>query len=252
MSVVPPPPVPTSTEIVVEGRDLTKVYGSGDAEVRALDGISISFPRGQFTAVMGPSGSGKSTMMHCLAGLDTPTSGEVFIEGKDITKASDSELTLIRRGKVGFIFQFFNLLPMLTAEENMELPLRLAGTPVDQEWKQELVGAIRLGDRLHHKPSELSGGQQQRVAVARALLTRPAIIFGDEPTGNLDSKTSAEVMALLRHAVDEFRQTVAIVTHDPRAASYADRIVFLQDGLIVRDEPRMSSDAILDVMKGLE
>jgi putative ABC transport system ATP-binding protein len=252
MSVVPPPTVSTSTEIVVEGRNLTKVYGSGDAEVRALDGISISFPRGQFTAVMGPSGSGKSTMMHCLAGLDTPTSGEVLIEGNDITKASDSELTLIRRGKVGFIFQFFNLLPMLTAEENMELPLRLAGTPVDQEWKQELVGAIRLGDRLHHKPSELSGGQQQRVAVARALLTRPAIIFGDEPTGNLDSKTSAEVMALLRHAVDEFRQTVAIVTHDPRAASYADRIVFLQDGLIVRDEPRMSSDAILDVMKGLE
>ena len=252
MSVVPPPTVSTSTEIVVEGRNLTKVYGSGDAEVRALDGISISFPRGQFTAVMGPSGSGKSTMMHCLAGLDTPTSGEVLIEGNDITKASDSELTLIRRGKVGFIFQFFNLLPMLTAEENMELPLRLAGTPVDQEWKQELVGAIRLDDRLHHKPSELSGGQQQRVAVARALLTRPAIIFGDEPTGNLDSKTSAEVMALLRHAVDEFRQTVAIVTHDPRAASYADRIVFLQDGLIVRDEPRMSSDAILDVMKGLE
>src|SRR4051812_29761597 len=162
MSVVPLPPVETSTEVVVEGRQLTKVYGSGDAEVRALDGISISFPRGQFTAVMGPSGSGKSTMMHCLAGLDTPTSGEVLIEGNDITKASDSELTLIRRGKVGFIFQFFNLLPMLTAEENMELPLRLAGTPVDQEWKQELVGAIRLGDRLHHKPSELSGGQQQR------------------------------------------------------------------------------------------
>ena len=220
--------------------------------MRALDGISIQFPRGQFTAVMGPSGSGKSTMMHCLAGLDTPTSGEVLIEGKDITKASDAELTLIRRGKVGFIFQFFNLLPMLTAEENMELPLRLSGTPVDEEWKRELIGAIRLGDRLHHRPAELSGGQQQRVAVGRALLTRPAIIFGDEPTGNLDSKTSAEVMALLRHSVDAFGQTVAIVTHDPRAASYADRIVFLQDGLIVRDEPHMSSDAILDVMKGLE
>ena len=201
---------------------------------------------------MGPSGSGKSTMMHCLAGLDTPTSGEVLIEGKDITKASDAELTLIRRGKVGFIFQFFNLLPMLTAEENMELPLRLSGTPVDEAWKKELIDAIRLGDRLHHRPNELSGGQQQRVAVGRALLTRPAIIFGDEPTGNLDSKTSAEVMQLLRHAVDEFGQTVAIVTHDPRAASYADRIVFLQDGLIVRDEPRMTSDAILDVMKGLE
>ena len=245
-------PAPPSTEIVIEGRNLTKVYGSGDAEVHALAGISIQFPRGQFTAVMGPSGSGKSTMMHCLAGLDTPTSGEVLIEGKDITRASDAELTLIRRGKVGFIFQFFNLLPMLTAEENMELPLRLSGTPVDEAWKSELIGAIRLGDRLHHRPAELSGGQQQRVAVGRALLTRPAIIFGDEPTGNLDSKTSAEVMALLRHSVDAFGQTIAIVTHDPRAASYADRIVFLQDGLIVRDEPHMSSDAILDVMKGLE
>jgi putative ABC transport system ATP-binding protein len=253
MSVVPPPPAaPPTTEIVVEGRNLTKIYGSGDAEVHALAGISIQFPRGQFTAVMGPSGSGKSTMMHCLAGLDSPTSGEALIEGKDITKASDAELTLIRRGKVGFIFQFFNLLPMLTAEENMELPLRLSGTPVDEAWKTELIGAIRLGDRLHHRPNELSGGQQQRVAVGRALLTRPAIIFGDEPTGNLDSKTSAEVMQLLRHSVDEFGQTVAIVTHDPRAASYADRIVFLQDGLIVRDEPRMTSDAILDVMKGLE
>jgi putative ABC transport system ATP-binding protein len=252
MSVVSPPPTPTSTDIVVEGRNLTKVYGSGDAEVRALDGISIAFPRGQFTAVMGPSGSGKSTMMHCLAGLDTPTSGEVMIEGRDITKASDAELTLIRRGKVGFIFQFFNLLPMLTAEENMELPLRLAGTPVDQEWKRQLIESIRLGDRLHHRPAELSGGQQQRVAVGRALLTRPAIIFGDEPTGNLDSKTSAEVMTVLRHAVDQFGQTVAIVTHDPRAASYADRIVFLQDGKIVRDAPHMTSDAILDVMKGLE
>jgi putative ABC transport system ATP-binding protein len=252
MSVVSPSPTPTSTEIVVEGRNLTKVYGSGDAEVRALDGISIAFPRGQFTAVMGPSGSGKSTMMHCLAGLDTPTSGEVLIEGRDITKASDAELTLIRRGKVGFIFQFFNLLPMLTAEENMELPLRLAGKPVDQEWKRQLVESIRLGDRMHHRPAELSGGQQQRVAVGRALLMRPAIIFGDEPTGNLDSKTSAEVMTLLRHAVDEYGQTVAVVTHDPRAASYADRIVFLQDGKIVRDAPHMSSDAILDVMKGLE
>ena len=243
---------PQATDIVVEGRDLTKIYGSGDAEVRALDGVSIAFPRGQFTAVMGPSGSGKSTMMHILAGLDTPTSGAVLIEGQDITDASDSDLTLIRRGKVGFIFQFFNLLPMLTAEENMELPLRLAGTDIDKAWKDELVQSIGLGNRLHHRPAELSGGQQQRVAVGRALLTRPAIIFGDEPTGNLDSKTSAEVMGLLRHAVDEFGQTVAVVTHDPRAASYADRIIFLQDGKIVRDEPRMSSDAILDVMKGLE
>jgi putative ABC transport system ATP-binding protein len=243
---------PQATDIVVEGRELTKVYGSGDAEVRALDGVSIAFPRGQFTAVMGPSGSGKSTMMHILAGLDTPTSGTVLIEARDITAASDSELTLIRRGKVGFIFQFFNLLPMLTAEENMELPLRLAGVDIDKAWKDELVASIGLGNRLHHRPSELSGGQQQRVAVGRALLTRPAIIFGDEPTGNLDSKTSAEVMGLLRHAVDAFGQTVAVVTHDPRAASYADRIIFLQDGKIVRDGPGMTSDAILDVMKGLE
>ena len=241
-----------ATDIVVEGRELTKIYGSGDAEVRALDGVSIAFPRGQFTAVMGPSGSGKSTMMHILAGLDAPTSGVVLIEGQDITAASDSELTLIRRGKVGFIFQFFNLLPMLTAEENMELPLRLAGIDVDKAWKDELVASIGLGNRLHHRPAELSGGQQQRVAVGRALLTRPAIIFGDEPTGNLDSKTSAEVMGLLRHAVDAFGQTVAVVTHDPRAASYADRIIFLQDGKIVRDGPHMTSDAILDVMKGLE
>ena len=241
-----------ATDIVVEGRGLLKVYGEGDAEVRALDGVSVAFPRGQFTAVMGPSGSGKSTMMHILAGLDQPSAGQVLIEGNDITDASDSELTLIRRQKVGFIFQFFNLLPMLTAEENLELPLRLAGAPVDQEWKGELVKAIGLGNRLHHRPSELSGGQQQRVAVGRALLTRPAIIFGDEPTGNLDSKTSAEVMALLRHSVDAFGQTVAVVTHDPRAASYADRILFLSDGKIVRDEARMSSGAILDVMKGLE
>ena len=163
-----------ATDIVVEGRELTKIYGSGDAEVRALDGVSIAFPRGQFTAVMGPSGSGKSTMMHILAGLDTPTSGVVLIEGQDITAASDSELTLIRRGKVGFIFQFFNLLPMLTAEENMELPLRLAGIDVDKAWKDELVASIGLGNRLHHRPAELSGGQQQRVAVGRALLTRPA------------------------------------------------------------------------------
>jgi putative ABC transport system ATP-binding protein len=191
-------------------------------------------------------------MMHILAGLDTPTSGTVLIEARDITAASDSELTLIRRGKVGFIFQFFNLLPMLTAEENMELPLRLAGVDIDKAWKDELVASIGLGNRLHHRPSELSGGQQQRVAVGRALLTRPAIIFGDEPTGNLDSKTSAEVMGLLRHAVDAFGQTVAVVTHDPRAASYADRIIFLQDGKIVRDGPGMTSDAILDVMKGLE
>jgi putative ABC transport system ATP-binding protein len=248
MSVVPPPPVPTSTEIVVEGRDLTKVYGSGDAEVRALDGISISFPRGQFTAVMGPSGSGKSTMMHCLAGLDTPTSGEVFIEGKDITKASDSELTLIRRGKVGFIFQFFNLLPMLTAEENITLPLDLAGTKTDQAWSDEIVAKVGLTDRRKHRPSELSGGQQQRVAIARALISRPTVLFADEPTGNLDSQTGEEILRLLRDSVDTYGQTMLMVTHEARAAAMADRVLFLGDGQIVKDVGKSSPTEILASM----
>ena len=241
-----------TTDAVVAARGVSKRYGSGDSAVDALRSVDLEIARGPFLAVMGPSGSGKSTLKHILAGLDTPTSGSVKIDGKEITSASDNELTLIRREKVGFIFQFFNLLPMLTAEENLELPLRLAGRDIDQAWKAELVKSIGLGNRMSHRPAELSGGQQQRVAVGRALLTRPAIIFGDEPTGNLDSKTSAEVMALLRHSVDTFGQTVAVVTHDPRAASYADRIIFLQDGDIVRDEPGMTSSAILDVMKGLE
>jgi putative ABC transport system ATP-binding protein len=245
-------PAEVKTAAVVSARALTRIYGEGDAQVRALDNVDLDIPGQQFMAVMGPSGSGKSTLMHILAGLDRPTSGTVQIDGQEVTTASDTELTLIRRKKVGFIFQFFNLLPMLTAEENMELPLRLAGDRPDPAWKAQLIEAIRLGDRLHHRPSELSGGQQQRVAVGRALLTRPAIIFGDEPTGNLDSKTSAEVMQLLRNAVDQLGQTVAVVTHDPRAASYADRIVFLQDGRIVRDEPRMTPAEILDVVKGLE
>jgi putative ABC transport system ATP-binding protein len=241
-----------ATDAVVVARGVSKRYGSGDSAVDALRGTDLDIARGQFLAVMGPSGSGKSTLMHILAGLDTPTAGSVQIDGQEVTTATDNELTRIRRDKVGFIFQFFNLLPMLTADENLELPLRLAGKPVDKVWKEELVKAIGLGNRLDHRPAELSGGQQQRVAVGRALLTRPAIIFGDEPTGNLDSKTSAEVMQLLRNAVDNLGQTVAIVTHDPRAASYADRIIFLQDGSIVRDEHGMTSSAILDVMKGLE
>jgi len=240
---------PQATDIVVEGRDLTKIYGSGDAEVRALDGVSIAFPRGQFTAVMGPSGSGKSTMMHILAGLDSPTGGTVLIEGQDITDASDSDLTLIRRGKVGFIFQFFNLLPMLTAEENMELPLRLAGIDVDKAWKEELVQSIGLGNRLHHRPAELSGGQQQRVAVGRALLTRPAIIFGDEPTGNLDSRAGAEVLTFMRRAVDDMGQTIVMVTHDPTAASYSDRIVFLADGRVVDEMANPTADLVLERLK---
>ena len=212
---------------VVAARDLVRRYGQGDTMVEALRGVSLDVAPGGLTAVMGPSGSGKSTLMHILAGLDQPTAGTVTIDGVEIGALGDDALTKLRRTHIGFVFQFFNLLPMLTAEENMELPLRLAGIDVDRAWKDELVQSIGLGNRLHHRPAELSGGQQQRVAVGRALLTRPAIIFGDEPTGNLDSKTSAEVMGLLRHAVDEFGQTVAVVTHDPRAASYADRIIFL-------------------------
>ena len=251
VSLQPDPPAAIGTAAVT-AHEIVRRYGEGDTAVDALRGVSVDIAEGRLTAVMGPSGSGKSTLMHILAGLDKPTSGQVRIAGVDIADLDDTELTELRREHIGFIFQFFNLLPMLTAAENIALPLKLAGQKPDPDWLAELVAQVGLTERLSHRPSELSGGQQQRVAVARALLTRPAIIFGDEPTGNLDSKTSAEVMALLRHAVDEFRQTVAIVTHDPRAASYADRIVFLQDGLIVRDEPRMSSDAILDVMKGLE
>jgi putative ABC transport system ATP-binding protein len=231
---------------------VTKSYGSGPTAVRALDHVDVAVARGEFTAIMGPSGSGKSTLMHCLAGLDTVTSGEVWLGDVALRGLSDKKMTALRRDRIGFVFQSFNLVPTLTALENITLPTAIAGRKPDPQWLATVIDTLGLRDRLHHRPAELSGGQQQRVAVGRALLTRPAIIFGDEPTGNLDSKTSAEVMALLRHSVDAFGQTVAIVTHDPRAASYADRIVFLQDGLIVRDQPRMSSDAILDVMKGLE
>ena len=238
--------------LLVSAVDITRVYGEGETAVRALDGVTVGFPKGRFTAIMGPSGSGKSTLMHILAGLDRPTSGSVLLDEVEITKLDDRRLTELRRERVGFVFQSFNLLPVLDARENIVLPLSIAGKRPDAEWLATLIETVGLGDRLDHRPSELSGGQQQRVAVARALVTRPAVVFGDEPTGNLDSKTSAEVMGLLRHAVDEFGQTVAVVTHDPRAASYADRIIFLQDGKIVRDEPRMTSDAILDVMKGLE
>jgi putative ABC transport system ATP-binding protein len=239
-------------DVVVAATDLTKVYGEGESEVRALDGVSISFPSGQLAAVMGPSGSGKSTLMHILAGLDRPTSGSVVVDGVELAGLSDQKLTLLRRAKVGFIFQFFNLLPMLTARENIELPLRIAGTNPDPEWQARLIEATGLGDRLSHRPSELSGGQQQRVAVARALLSRPAVVFGDEPTGNLDSKTGGEVLALLRRAVDEFDQTVIMVTHDASAAAIADRVVFLRDGKVVRDSGRMSAGEILDTIKTLE
>ncbi len=242
-----------SAESVVAARDVTRIFGEGDAEVHALQGVSIDFPRGRFTAIMGPSGSGKSTLMHILAGLDRPTSGSVEIDGTEIVGIGDVELTMLRRKKVGFVFQFFNLLPILNAQENIELPLAIAREEPDRAWEQELIGAVGLNDRLSHRPDELSGGQQQRVAIARALLPRPTVIFGDEPTGNLDSRTSEEVLGLLRRAVDEYGQTIIMVTHDARSAAEADRIVFLRDGQVVRDERRrMSAGQILDAIKSLE
>jgi len=244
---------PATSGSVVAARDVTRVYGEGETAVHALRGVSVDFPRGQFAAIMGPSGSGKSTLMHILAGLDRPTSGSVTIDGKEIVGLGDVELTKLRRDKVGFVFQFFNLLPILTAAENIELPLSIARRRPDQAWLDELVGAVRLEDRLDHRPDELSGGQQQRVAIARALLPRPAVVFGDEPTGNLDSKTGADVLRLLRRAVDEYGQTIVMVTHDAFAAAEADRVLFLRDGEIVRDERhRMQGTEILDVVKGLE
>ena len=238
--------------LAVSARDLTKRYGSGDAAVDALRGVSVDFPKGQFAAVMGPSGSGKSTLMHILAGLDSPTSGSVTIDGSEITSLSDKQLTMLRREKVGFVFQFFNLLPMLTAEENLELPMTIAGRKVDPAWERELVASVGLDDRRTHRPSELSGGQQQRVALARGLISRPAVLFADEPTGNLDSATSEEMLRLLRHSVDEYGQTIVMVTHDARAAAFADRVLFLRDGLIVQDHGHLEADAIYDVVKSLE
>jgi putative ABC transport system ATP-binding protein len=237
---------------VVAARGVTRRYGQGDAAVDALRGITVDFPRGQFTAVMGPSGSGKSTLMHILAGLDVPTSGSVEIDGVELTGLKDKQLTLLRREKIGFIFQSFNLLPMLTAEENIDLPLNIAGTDPEGSWKESLLKAVGLAERRKHKPSELSGGQQQRVAIARALASRPAVIFADEPTGNLDSRTSGEILDLLRRSVDEYGQTIVMVTHDARAAGVADRVLFLQDGSIVRDERGLSSTAIHEIMGGLE
>jgi len=221
---------------IVSATDLRRRYGEGEAAVDALDGVTVGFPRGAFTAIMGASGSGKSTLMHCLAGLDTPTGGSVVIDGVELGPLSDAKLTELRRDKIGFIFQAFNLLPVLTAEENLILPLTLAGQKADDGWVEQLIQTVGLGDRRTHRPAELSGGQQQRVAVARALVHKPAVVFADEPTGNLDSKSSAEVLNLLRQAVDEFGQTVVMVTHDPDAAAIADRLIELADGRIVRDE----------------
>ncbi len=236
---------------VVSASDVTRRYGEGETAVDALRGVSLEIPKGQFTAVMGPSGSGKSTLMHILAGLDRPTSGAVSIDGTDITSLDDRHLTLLRREHVGFIFQFFNLLPMLSAEENITLPLELAGEKAEKGWLDELIGKVGLDDRRRHRPSELSGGQQQRVAIARALVSKPTILFADEPTGNLDSKTGEEILTLLRDSVDAYGQTTLMVTHEPRAAAMADRVLFLADGLIVKDMGRASASEILDAMNVL-
>ncbi|WP_327093464.1 ABC transporter ATP-binding protein [Nocardia vinacea] len=232
--------------------DLVKVYGHGDTQVRALDGISAEFVKGEFTAIMGPSGSGKSTLMHCLAGLDSASTGTVRIGDTDLAGLSDKQMTQLRRDRIGFVFQAFNLVPTLTAQENITLPLDIASRKPDQDWLDTVIKRLGLTDRLTHRPSELSGGQQQRVACARALAGKPEIIFGDEPTGNLDSRASEEVLSILRAAVDEFGQTVVIVTHEPHAAGYADRVVFLADGRIVDELRDPTAESVLDKMKSLE
>ena len=250
-TVISHPAAQPATADVVTGHALTRRFGEGGAAVDALRGVTVGFRPGTFTAIMGPSGSGKSTLMHILAGLDAPTSGWVEIAGTRLDELDDRELTLLRREQVGFIFQSFNLLPVLTAEENVLLPLRIAGHKPDPEWLETLIATIGLGDRRTHRPSELSGGQQQRVAVARALITRPAVLFADEPTGNLDSVSSRDVLDLLRRAVDDFGQTIVMVTHDPSAAATADRVLFLADGRIVDGHEGFTADQILDHLKAL-
>jgi putative ABC transport system ATP-binding protein len=239
-------------EQVVEAIALTRRYGEGATAVEALRGVSLTVERGQLVAVMGPSGSGKSTLMHLLAGLDKPTSGTVVIGATDITELDDRQLTHLRRDHVGFVFQFFNLLPMLTAQENILLPLTIAGTSPNREWLEELLGRTGLADRRSHRPSELSGGEQQRVAISRALITRPTILFADEPTGNLDSRTGGEILELLRASAADYGQTIVMVTHEARAASIADRILFLADGLIVKELTGASQGEVLEVMSTLQ
>jgi putative ABC transport system ATP-binding protein len=231
--------------------DLSRAYGRGDATVRALDGVNVEFERGRFTAVMGPSGSGKSTLMHCMAGLDVPTSGRTFVGDEEIGRLDDGGLTELRRDRIGFVFQSFNLVPTLSAAENIMLPLDLARVRVDQAWFDHLVEALGIADRLSHRPSEMSGGQQQRIACARALIRRPALIFADEPTGNLDSSSSAELLAFLRDAVTEHGQSIVMVTHDPRAAAYADRVVFLADGRVVGELASPTAELVLTQMMKL-
>jgi putative ABC transport system ATP-binding protein len=240
-----------SPDVIVSATDLSRRYGEGEAAVDALQHVSVEFPTGRFAAIMGPSGSGKSTLMHMLAGLDRPTSGTIAVGGVELTDLDDKALTQLRRDRIGFIFQTFNLLPVLNAEENILLPLSIAGRDADRDWFDKLIDTVGIRDRLSHRPAELSGGQQQRVAVARALISRPAVVFADEPSGNLDSKASGDVLALLRHAVDDFDQTVVMVTHDAHAASFADRLLVLADGQIVHDGESGTAEQALDLMKGV-
>ena len=237
--------------VVVSAENVTRRYGEGDTAVDALRGVTLEIARGKLTTVMGPSGSGKSTLMHILAGLDRPTSGSTAIDGTEVTGLSDQQLTLLRREHIGFIFQFFNLLPMLSAQENITLPLELAGERTEEAWLEEIIAKVGLGDRRSHRPAELSGGQQQRVAIARALVTKPTVLFADEPTGNLDSTTGEEILRLLRDTVDAYGQTTLMVTHEPRAAAMADRVLFLADGLIVKDLGRSSASEVLAAMNEL-
>jgi len=246
----PPPPSPSGPP-AASAIDLVKTYGTGDATVHALDGITVDFERGRFTTVMGPSGSGKSTLLHCMAGLDAPTSGRTFVGGEEIGLLDDSGLTRMRRDRVGFVFQSFNLIPTLTAGENITLPADLASRPVDTAWFDFLVDQLGIRDRLTHRPSEMSGGQQQRTACARALIGRPDLVFADEPTGNLDSNSSAQLLGFLRRSVTEFGQSIVMVTHDPRGAAQSDRVVFLADGRVVDDLSRPTADSVLERMRTL-
>jgi putative ABC transport system ATP-binding protein len=249
MATVTPIPPGVAHKAAARTVGAVKVYGKGQTEVRALDGVTVEFVTGRYTAIMGPSGSGKSTLLHCVAGLDTLTSGQAFIGDADLSTLNDQQLTTLRRDRVGFVFQSFNLVPTITAAENISLPLLLAGRRGDQEWISKIIDTMGIGSRLKHRPDEMSGGQQQRVAVARALASRPEIIFADEPTGNLDSRAGAEVLTFMRRAVDEMGQTIVMVTHDPTAASYADRIVFLADGRIVDEMLLPTAERVLERMK---
>jgi len=242
---------PAAGTVAVRAEEVTKIYGTGDTAVRALNNVTVEFAAAHYTAIMGPSGSGKSTLLHCLAGLDRVTAGRVVIGDIDITASSEKELTIVRRDKIGFVFQSYNLIPTLNAIENITLPLSLAGRKPDKSWLDRVISTVGLADRLTHRPSELSGGQQQRVAVARALASRPQVIFADEPTGNLDSKASAEILGFMRQAVDELRQTIVMVTHDPVAAGYSDRAVFLADGQIVAEMQNPTADTVIERQKDL-